>query len=214
MQPHCQICCNPKRKLRFHTEQLAICQWCVTELSNAKTSPALIIEERRSSATSKHRDSCANELSHLQRLLTPPPQIPNDALEQISQYAENAVRRDEGIFQSLYRSMFDDTKRRDEVAAIAARRGTELQAAHRTAIIDHALRELEIEVKIQTVESSILRIPEIVELEIQRFRNEANTFEPTKFKDLKPVRAFDAGLISFDRTEYVELDLPRLHGHI
>ena len=202
MQPLCQICCNPKRRLRFHTEQLAICQWCVTELSNADTSPATIIEERRSSSLTKHRESLTNELGHLQGLLTPPPQAPAAALQQVSQYAESAVRRDEGFMQSLYRSMIDDTKRCNEVAAAAARRDAELLAAHRIAATDHAARQRKIQDKIREVESRILEIPELVELEVERFRSEAAALEPTKSKVVRLLRAFESGLISCGRSEH------------
>jgi len=202
MQPLCRICCNPKRKLRFHTEHLAICQWCVTELSNADTSPSIIIEERRSSALSKHRDSVANELRQLRRLLTPPPQVPTTALEQAVQYAESAVRRDGGIVQSLYRSMINDRQRRNEITVAAARREAELLAKHRDAANNHAIRKRVIEFKIQAVVSRNPQIPQIVELELQRFLSEAGSLEPTKSKEVRLLRALEAGLISLDRAEH------------
>ncbi len=201
MQPLCQLCCNPKRRLRFHTERLAICQWCVTELSTSNTSPAKILDELRSSAISRHQESARRELARHRGLISPPPDVPSAALDAVSRYAEGAVRRDEGIFQSLYRSMVDDTKRRDEVATVAARRRDEILAVHRSAIADHALRQREIETKIRVAESNLARVPENVEHETQQFLDAAKIAEPTKSKDMRLVRAFYAGLINFERTE-------------
>lgn len=201
MQPFCQICCNPKRRLRFHTEQLAICQWCVTELSNSDKSPAKIFDERRRSSTSRHRELAERELARLQSLRTSPPQVPDAALDAVISYAESVVKRDEGIFQSLYRSLVDDTGRRDEVANIAARRRNEILAIHRAAVADHALQQRDIDAKVRAAESDATRIPEIVEHDIQQFLNDAKIAKPTKSKEVRLLRAFYAGLINFERTE-------------
>lgn len=42
----CHICKNPKRKPRFITQQIIICQWCITEVSNNKISPKAISEKQ------------------------------------------------------------------------------------------------------------------------------------------------------------------------
>ena len=201
MQQLCQICGNPKRRLRFHTEQLAICQWCVTELSKSDTSPAKVFDERRSLAMSKHREAAERERTHLHSLRQSPPQAPNNDLENSSQYALGAVRREEGLLQSLYRSMIDDTRRRDEVAALTSRRREEILAAYREATANHTREQQEIESKIRAIESKILQIPTIVEDEIRRFTAETKNSEPTKRKEVKLIRALTAGLISYDRTQ-------------
>lgn len=200
MQPLCQICCNPKRRIRFHTAPLAICQWCVTELSSSEISPATIVGERRSSATSRHTESTERELAYLRGLRTTPPQLPAAALDAVNAYAEGAVRRDEGIFQSIYRSMVDDTRRREEVANVVARRRDEVLAVHREAIANHALKQQEIDAKIRAAESSVTRIPAIVEQEIQQLLDDAKSDKPTKSKEIRLIRAFLVGLINFERT--------------
>lgn len=202
MQPLCQICCNPKRRLRFHTEQVAICQWCVTELSSSDQSPAAVVDGKRSCAMSRHREAAERELTHLHALRKPPPPAPNDAIAQVGNFAEGTVRRDEGVLQYLYRSLVDDTRRRAEIAAVTVRRRDELLNAHRAATEAHAVRQREIDSKIKTLEAGVTRIPEVVETEVQRFVDESKMPEPTKSKEVRLVRAYFTGLISYDRTEY------------
>ena len=202
MQPLCQICCNPKRRLRFHTDQLSICQWCVTELSTTETSPAKIIDERRSLDTSRQREAAERELAYLRKLRTPPPQLSGVTLDSVTTYAEAIVRRDEGLLQSLYRSLVDDKRRREEVAAVAARRKEEVLAAHRAAISAHARKQQELDTKIAAVESTLCRVPAIVEQEIQKLFDEAKLVLPTKSKELRLLRAFFIGLIDFEKTEH------------
>ncbi len=203
MQPLCQICCNPKRRLRFRTEQLAICQWCVTELSNSDTSPATIVDERRSLATFRHSESAERELARLRSLKTFPPQLSSATLDSVGTYAEGAVRRDEGIFQALYRSLVDDTRRREKVAAEAARRRDEILAAHSAAIAVHARQQQEIDAKIAVAESNVGRIPGTVEQEIQKLFDDAKLVQPTKSKEVRLLRDFLVGLINFERTEHI-----------
>ena len=201
MQPLCQICCNPKRPLRFHTEQLAICQWCVTELSRSDTSPATIFSTLRSSATCRHRQAAEQELARLRGLRTMPPQLSSAMLNSLNTRAEGTVKRSEGIFQLLYRSMVDDTKYRERVAAAAARLREEVLATHRAEVAVHAHQQRELETKITAVEASIDRISVVVEEEIQRLIDKAKSIEPIKSKEVRLLRAYYVGLINSERTE-------------
>ena len=201
MQTPCQICCNPKRPLRFHTEQLAICQWCVTELSNSNTSPSRIVNELRTTATSRFRDSAERELARLRSLKKPPPQLPSSTLNSLSVYAESAVKRNESVFQSLYRSMVDDSKRREEVAAVTGRRKEEILALHRADVAVHERHQQELEAKLSAVESSIERISIAVEQEVQKLSDSAKAAVPTKSKEVRLLRAYFVGLIDLERAE-------------
>ena len=201
MQPLCQICYS-KRRVRFHTEQLAICQWCVTELSNSNKSPAEIVDKLRSSSTPGHREAAERELAQLRGLKTLTPQLAIATLNSVSTYAELAVRRTEGIFQLLYRSMVDDSRRRKEVAAVAALRKSEVLAAHHAAIALHACQQQELDAKIAATESSIGRISGMVEQEIRELFDDASLAEPTKSKELRLLRAFLVDLIDFKRTKH------------
>lgn len=165
-------------------------------------SPAMIVDERRSSATSRHTESAERELARLRGLRTTPPQLPAATLDAVNRYAEGAVRRDEGIFQSIFRSMVDDTRRREEIANVAARRRDEVLAVHREAITNHALKQQEIDTKIRAAESSMTRISAIVEQEIQQLLDDAKIDKPTKSKEVRLIRAFFAGLINFERTAH------------
>ena len=202
MQPLCQICCNPKRRIRFHTEQLAICQWCVTELSTTVTSPAKVFDERRLSATYTLKDATERELARLAKLRTPAPQLSTATLDSAATYAEAVVRRDEGLLQSIFRSMIDDTKRREQVATVAARRRDEALAAHREATANHQRQQQDLEARISSVETALQRLPEAVNQEIQRLINEVQLIAPTKSKEIRLLRAFHIGLIDFDRTQH------------
>ena len=200
MQPLCQICCNPKRRLRFHTEQLAICQWCVTELSTTATSPARVLEERRLAATSTLKEAAERELERLVRLRAPSPQLSAATIDSAATYAEAEVRRDEGLLQSIFRSMIDDTKRREQIATLTARRRDELFAAHRDLTATHQRRQQELEAKILAAELTLRQVPEAVDREIQALVNEVKLFAPTKSKEIRLLRAFHIGLIDFERT--------------
>lgn len=201
MQPLCQICCNPKRRVRFHTEQLAICQWCVTELSTTTMSPAKVLEERRFKATATLKEAAERELARLVKLRTPPPQLSTATIESATTYAETVVRRNEGLFQSIFRSMFDDTRRREQVATVAARRRDAVLAAHSEATATHQRQQQALEAKISSAEMVLNIVPETVDLEIQRLVNEAKLDAPTKSKEIRLLRAFHIGLIDFERTQ-------------
>ena len=202
MQAICQICCNPKRRLRFHTRQLAICQWCVTELSGSAQSAAAVIYEKLNSVMSRHRVEIERELARLQALRQPPPQVPTDAIAYAAHLAEGSVRRDEGFLQSLYRSFVDDTRRREEIAAAAAQRREVLLGAHRAAVEDHALRQREIDSKIADLEARIADIPALAKAEVGLFIDAAKILEPTKSKEVRLLRAVIAGLVDYHRKEF------------
>ncbi len=202
MQPLCQICCNPKRRLRFHTEQIAICQWCVTELSTTETSPARVLDERRLTVTSTLKEAAERELARLIKLRMPVPQLSIARLESATTYADALVRRDESLLQSMFRSMVDDTKRREQVAAVTARRRDELLAAHRDATATHQRQQQELEARISSAEAALRRVPEAVDQEIQRLVKEVKLVAPTKSKEIRLLRAFHIGLIDFERTQH------------
>ena len=202
MQPLCQICCNPKRRLRFHTEQIAICQWCVTELSTTATSPARVLDERRLTVTTTLKEAAERELARLIKLRIPVPQLSIATVESATTYAEAVVRRDESLLQSMFRSMVDDTKRREQVAAVTARRRDELLAAHRDATATHQRQQQELEARISSAEAALRQVPEVVNQEIQRLVNEVKLVAPTKSKEIRLLRAFHIGLIDFERSQH------------
>lgn len=148
----------------------------------------------------RHRKTTERELARLYALRKPAPLAPNEAIAQAGNLAERTVRSKEGVLQYLYRSLVDDTNRREEIAAIAARRRDELLNAHRVAAEAHAVRQREIDSEIRTLEANITRISEVVEVEVQQFLDESKIPEPTKSKDVRLVRAYFAGLVSHDRT--------------
>jgi len=156
----------------------------------------------RSSATSKHADAADRELASLRRLRTAPPQLSNVTPDSVTAHAEAAVRRSEGLFQSLYRSMVDDTKRREQVATIAARRMNEALAVHHAATAAHAHQQQQLDARIEVAEVNRLRVPEIAEQAVQTFIAEAKLVAQTKSKDVKLLRAFHVGLIDFERTQH------------
>lgn len=202
MQPLCQICCNPKRKLRFHTEQLTICQWCVTELSTTTTSPARILNEQRFAVTSKLRNAAEHELERLIKHRTPAPQLSTATLESFTAHAETLVRRDETFLQSILRSIVDDTKRREKVTTLAARLRDDALAAHREATATHQRQQQELEARIASAELVLRQVPEAVEQELQRLARDVKLIGTTKSKEIRLLRAFHIGLIDFERTRH------------
>lgn len=149
-----------------------------------------------------HREAAERELARLVKLRTPAPQLSTATLETATTYAERVVRRDESLIQSLYRSMVDDTRRREQVATVAARRKEEALAAHREATAAHLRTQQELEARISSAERGLRSVPEVVEQEIQRLIDEVKTFAPTKSREVRLLRAFHIGLIDFDRTQH------------
>lgn len=200
MQPPCQICGRSARPLKFLSEQLAICQRCITELCKAQYSPESVIESIRQAAASRQREKLERELAHLHTLYTPAPTEPADDVEKTTRLAERDVRLGEGILQSLYRSMIDESKRREEIEANAARRTAASRRAHRAAVEAHAVRQRDIDTKIAAISTSILGLTETVEFEVQQVLARAKGPGPTESKDTRILRAYFAGLINIGRT--------------
>lgn len=203
MQQICQICCSPKRRLRFHTEQLAICQWCVTELSTADKSPASIINEKRQLGSSRHHHELDRELARLVTHQKPVPTMPTNIVNQAEEYAEMTVRSKEGVLQSIYRTMFDSTTRLAEIGVLAAQRREELLSMHKLAIEEHAKHQREIESKIKLLEARRESVENIVENEIRTFLDESINSETTTTKDVRLIRAYFCDLINYERTKIV-----------
>jgi DNA polymerase III epsilon subunit family exonuclease len=174
----------------------------VTELSTTETSPAEIVDKRRSLETFLHRESAERELAYLRKQRKPPPQLSGASLDSVTTDAEAIVRRDEGLLRSIYRSFIDDTVRHQEIAAVAVRLNEEALAAHRAAISLHTRQQQELDAKIAASESTLCRVPTIVEREIQKLFDEAKLVLPTKSKEQRLLRAFFIGLIDFERTEH------------
>lgn len=147
-------------------------------------------------------EAAERELARLVKQRTSVPQLSNARLESATSYAEAVVRRDESLLQSIFRSIVDDSKRRELVATVAARRREEVLAAHREATLTHQRQQQELEARIFAAEMALRRVPEAVDQELQELVNEARLGAPTKSKEVRLLRAFHIGLIDFERTQH------------
>lgn len=206
MQPFCQICNNSKRPLRFHSAALAICQWCVTAISNADTSPAKIVDSKRSTLILKHQAAIQWEISKLQKRLGSPPKISEISQAEVHRQAESIIRNKEGIFQGLIRTVLNATERNHAIDAEVNRINNELNSTHQVAIANYSSHKNEIESKIHYLKNDFSNIHNIVEKEIQSFLNESNKTASTKSLDVKILRAYFSGLISYERTQHFRPD--------
>jgi DNA polymerase III epsilon subunit family exonuclease len=120
--------------------------------------------------------------------------------------AEARVRGAEGLFQSLFRSFFDDSQRRTEITRVAADLRQGLLAKHLSVLSAHELREREVDTKIQLVKSRVAELPSMTEEEIQDFLAKVDSPGHPKSGSVKLLRAFRAGLVNFDRVVLVRPD--------
>lgn len=200
MPPPCQICGHSARPLKFESEQLTICQWCITEVCKATVSPASVIETMRQVLLAQHRDGLERELARLRAQAKAAPVAPDEDEEKVARAVERDVRLNEGLLQSLYRSLIDESTRRHEVEALAARRRADLRRAHLDALAAHASHQRDLDARIAAVSMSIHTLPQAVEVEVQQFLARAKGPGPTQSKDTRLLRAYFAGLINLDRT--------------
>lgn len=94
----CNICFNGSRKTKYVTENIIICQWCVTRLKDKPVNPDIIVSQLRE-IVERHIDA--------------PPSEPDKQI--IIQRAENEVASKKSSFQNFLNCFFVSQKRKDEI---------------------------------------------------------------------------------------------------
>lgn len=97
----CQICLSDRRPVKFKSNRIRICQWCVTLLQNAPVNPEAI-KNHIWEIAKKHVES--------------PPEKPDE--EQIREKAREAIIGDEPLISNILNSLFNSRKREEKINMI------------------------------------------------------------------------------------------------
>lgn len=195
----CQICFNPKRKVRFHTPRLSICQWCITELCSTDLSPSQVIADWRRVFQRRHHEQLERDILHMERQRTPPPAFPTEELKAIEYQSLNEVSRREGILTYLYRSIIDDSARRAQAQQITAMHQEELLASHREVEHMHAIQQHELESQISRLREESKNVKAVAERDLTSYITSLLAPFVTKSKAVRLLRAHALGLITTDK---------------
>lgn len=111
----CQICLNAKRPLKFVTNRIRVCQWCITHLTENYVEPQKLYADIKARIRAdKEARLIHGDLSENRKPIAPP-QPDSDATLKI---CESMVKDKEGLLIKAYRSLIDDGARRKEIDSI------------------------------------------------------------------------------------------------
>jgi hypothetical protein len=128
----CNICLNPKRKTRFKTSRLVLCQWCVTELIKDKDdTPKSLIESLRFNYKNNEIEKI-RPIKFLANSQPTAPIYPDAELQQASSACLREAAIYEGVLTSIYRSLFNDQERKKEAEKIKLRKQNEIMERYET----------------------------------------------------------------------------------
>lgn len=132
--PLCEICLNPKRKPRFDSCRITICQWCVTELTKQRTeSPHSYITSLRNNFVASEERKISR-LKNLAHSFLAPPVYPEVDIQNSTKWAFDIIRHQEGLLESVYRNLIDDKARLHEAETLAAKRRQDIITNHNAAV--------------------------------------------------------------------------------
>lgn len=196
----CQVCFNPKRKLRFRTHSLSICQWCVTELTTSLESPAEIICAARLHMRAKRMSVLTRDLAVLDSERKPAPELSDAEFARIATRAKQQVLETEGVGKFLYRQLVDDAARKSEAFALERQLQASLVASHREKTQAHVQRMSALETRIADVRSNIEAVDRVVEEDFKQFMALRIAPRTTKFRSTRILRAHGLGILQPERT--------------
>lgn len=195
----CQICFQPKRKVRFSSIRLSICQWCITEICSAELSPSQVVTAYKLTSHQHRRQEVERKIAILERSRSAAPVFDQSSLVRAEQYALNSTKKSESILTSIYRTVFDDAARKLEADTLARVQQAQLTAAHFELVALHSAQEREIKSKTMLLSAELSKLPERVERDLTEYLAEAALPNPTKLIDVKLLRALELKLITFDK---------------
>ena len=209
----CQICFQPKRKVRFQTSRLNICQWCITELCDTELSPNQVITFQRLSFQEQRRKQIEHEIAWQGGRKSPPPLIDIAKLAQVDGLALLEARRHEGFISSLYRSLVDDSLRQAQARDIATSLRDRIIASHHEALGRHTAEQRELESNLSELHLKLLGVVNAAVQDVNEYVAASLSPCPTKSKEARLLRAHALNLINPEReqlerpvdTEYEEI---------
>lgn len=192
----CQVCFQPKRKVRFQTSRLNICQWCITELCNAELSPHQVLTVQRLTFQQGRRERIEREIAGIKHLISPPPSLSPVDVERITGKALSDVRQREGLLTSLYRSLVDDSARQSSAREAAAVLRQQMMASHQEALNRHAARQHELKAKISQLQLALRGVEDAAAQDVNAYVASALLPSPSKSKEVRLLRAHQFGLVN------------------
>lgn len=209
----CQVCWNPKRKPRFQTRSVRICQWCITELTDSLESPVEVIDAARCHIREKRLSPLLAKLQTLESSSTEKPTFPKTEIERTAVRAKQQILGKEGIGQFFYRQLFDDSAREKEVATLTSQFQNEIELKHRLDLKSYELRLQEIASSIAQTKVEVADVGRLVEADFQKFMDIRLSPKPTKHGTTRLLRAHNLGLIQPDRVYAKRPEGSELHVH-
>jgi DNA polymerase III epsilon subunit-like protein len=130
----CQICLNPKRKPRFDSCRITICQWCVSELlKTRRISPHSYVATLSEDFENTEKRKIAR-LKNLAEISVAPPIYPEADIKNSTNWALDLIRQEEGLLEAVYRNLIDDKARQHEAQTLSAKRRQDLISKHNVAV--------------------------------------------------------------------------------
>ena len=115
--------------------------------------------------------------------------------------ALHLVHRQEGFFQSLYRSFVDDSERVLQARAIASSMQEQLVISHHAAHTAHAIEQRDIENKMSDLRTQLSGIANSASEVVAKYVASALVPTPTKSKEIRLLRAYALNLINLKREQ-------------
>ncbi|MGJ0485155.1 MAG: exonuclease domain-containing protein [Methylomicrobium sp.] len=192
----CEVCLNPKRKPRFNSCRITVCQWCVSELTkDREDSPQTAINALRL----HYETEQVNQIRFLKfEADSPiaPPKYPEQELQQALLYALQEAKSSESLLTSVYRSLIDDYSRREEAKNITARMQQEIIARYEENVQAYngkLIRKEEAKKEYLSLEASLSKR---VDGYMTRYLASLSSYDQLKSKRNRLIRAFQLGLIN------------------
>lgn len=194
----CQICQNPKRKPRFDSCRVTVCQWCVSELIKPKRiSPSSYVETLTKNFERSEKWKIAR-LKNLAHSSVTAPTYPEADINNSTHWAFELIRQREGLLEAVYRNLIDDKARRQEAQTLSAKRREDLIAKYNAAVEIHTQKLNEISKardEYPHLEASLAdRIEDFINDKFESLETSAQI----KLADDRLLRAFQLDLINWD----------------
>jgi hypothetical protein len=198
----CDICRNAKRKTRFKTVRLSICQWCVSELSYSLHAPAEILIAARQNLIDKRAIQLDNRIALIPLIGTflSTPNNPINKLIELEASAMDFVLSRESIFDAIYRGLVCDKARLDDPKFLTEILQRLIQKEYETSVQKYSLKMAEFDgeyqEKINLLKDDSKRK---IEGDMKKYLSFRLNDVPTKSKETRLIRSFYFGIINGEK---------------
>jgi hypothetical protein len=195
----CQVCFNEKRKPRFKTPSICLCQWCITELTTSVESPAEIIYSVKEHIRAKIKTPLLAELERLKVTNREPPILQAIELQQAAQSAKQQIIKNEGLGTYLYRQLFDASARDIEISTLTKQLQSVVSINHTKNLKAYVLQMIDLDKNIDVVRNKLAEMEDAVDASFQSFMTIRLVPKATKLKTTRILRAYNFGLIELNK---------------